>query len=52
MKNLHERWAKDCTTYRDLYDQKQDLDLTKKIGWVPLLDDKLVSGRNVRHEKI
>ncbi|XP_035037145.1 envoplakin [Hippoglossus stenolepis] len=41
VKNLHERWAKDCTTYRELYDQKQDLDLAQKIGWGPLLDDKL-----------
>ncbi|XP_028267450.1 envoplakin-like [Parambassis ranga] len=39
--NLHDRWAKDCATFRELYDQVQDVDLTKKIDWGPLLDEKL-----------
>lgn len=42
MSNLHDRWVKDCATFRELYDQVQDLDLTKKIDWGPLLDEKLV----------
>ncbi|XP_053299625.1 envoplakin [Pleuronectes platessa] len=41
VKNLHERWAKDCTAYRELYDEKQDLDLAQKISWGPVLDEKL-----------
>ncbi|XP_029365431.1 envoplakin [Echeneis naucrates] len=39
--NLHDRWAKNCAAYRDLYDQVQDLELAQKIGWGPLLDEKL-----------
>lgn len=42
MRNLHDRWARDCATYRELYDQVQDLDLTQKIDWGPVLDKKLV----------
>ncbi|XP_030591338.1 envoplakin-like [Archocentrus centrarchus] len=41
VKNLHDRWAKDCAIYREVYDQVQDLDLTQKIGWGPLFDEKL-----------
>ncbi|XP_047427751.1 envoplakin-like [Mugil cephalus] len=41
VKNLHDRWARDCTTYRDLYDQVQDLDLRQKIDWGPVLDKNL-----------
>lgn len=40
--NLHTRWVKDCATFRDLYEQVQDLDVSQKIGWGPLLQDKLV----------
>lgn len=43
VRNLHDRWAKDCATYRELYDQVQDLELTQKIDWGPVLDEKLVS---------
>uniref|UniRef100_UPI001CD8A17C envoplakin-like n=1 Tax=Solea senegalensis TaxID=28829 RepID=UPI001CD8A17C len=39
--NLHVRWAKDCATYRELYDQVQDLELAPKIRWSSLLDEKL-----------
>ncbi|GAA6215524.1 envoplakin-like [Lates japonicus] len=41
VRNLHDRWVNDCATYRELYDQVQDLELAKKIGWGPLLDEKL-----------
>ncbi|XP_061567168.1 envoplakin-like [Cololabis saira] len=39
--NLHDRWAQECASYRDVYDQVQDLELTQKIDWGPLLDEKL-----------
>ncbi|XP_053194815.1 envoplakin [Scomber japonicus] len=39
--NLHDRWAKDCGTYRDLYDKVLDLMPTKRIDWGSVLDDKL-----------
>ncbi|XP_029945578.1 envoplakin-like [Salarias fasciatus] len=41
VKNLHDRWAKDCSTYRELYAPPQELDLKSKIGWGPLFDEKL-----------
>ncbi|XP_038162234.1 envoplakin-like [Cyprinodon tularosa] len=41
IKNLHERWAKSCALYRDLYDQVQDLELKQKIDWGPVLQEKL-----------
>ncbi|KAM4717678.1 envoplakin-like isoform 2-T2 [Anableps anableps] len=41
VKNLHDRWAKNCATYRDLYDQVQDLKVKQKIDWGPVLQEKL-----------
>ncbi|KAF6722971.1 Envoplakin [Oryzias melastigma] len=41
VKNLHDRWVKDCTAYRDLYDPVQDLELTPKIDWELLFQEKL-----------
>ncbi|XP_056144262.1 envoplakin-like [Lampris incognitus] len=38
--NLHDRWVKDCATYRDLYDPVQEVDLAPRIDWAALLDDK------------
>ncbi|XP_068193776.1 envoplakin [Antennarius striatus] len=38
--NLHDRWAKDCATYRELYNQMLDLDPKNRIGWGPVLDCK------------
>uniref|UniRef100_A0A3B5MCE2 Uncharacterized protein n=1 Tax=Xiphophorus couchianus TaxID=32473 RepID=A0A3B5MCE2_9TELE len=38
--NLHDRWVKGCATYRDLYDQGQEL--KQKIDWGPVLQEKLV----------
>nr|XP_046271944.1 envoplakin-like [Scatophagus argus] len=40
VRNLHERWAKDCGTYRELYNQMQDVEPKQKINWGPLLDEK------------
>ncbi|KAM9843794.1 envoplakin [Aulostomus maculatus] len=41
VRNLHDRWAKDCATFRELYDQVRDLEPTQKIDWGSALDDKL-----------
>ncbi|KAM6913834.1 envoplakin-like [Lycodopsis pacificus] len=41
VKNLHDRWVKDCAIYRELYAQVPVLELKPKIGWAPLLDEKL-----------
>ncbi|XP_077412972.1 envoplakin-like [Vanacampus margaritifer] len=40
VKNLHDRWVKDCATYRELYDQVQDLVPVSRIDWGSALDDK------------
>nr|XP_057905968.1 envoplakin-like [Doryrhamphus excisus] len=40
VRNLHDRWVKDCSTYRDLYDQVQDLMPKQRIDWGSALDDK------------
>ncbi|XP_043956476.1 envoplakin isoform X2 [Gambusia affinis] len=39
VKNLHDRWVKGCATFRDLYDQGQEL--KQKIDWGPVLQEKL-----------
>ncbi|XP_078126602.1 envoplakin-like [Sander vitreus] len=41
VKNLHDRWVKDCAIYRELYSQGLTLDPKQKIDWGPLLDEKL-----------
>ncbi|XP_033501046.2 envoplakin b [Epinephelus lanceolatus] len=41
VKNLHDRWVKDCAIYRELYALPLVLDPKQKIGWGPLLDEKL-----------
>ncbi|XP_010783994.1 envoplakin [Notothenia coriiceps] len=41
VKNLHDRWVKDCSIYRELYSQVKTLDPKQKIDWGPLLDDKM-----------
>uniref|UniRef100_UPI0037E77371 envoplakin n=1 Tax=Semicossyphus pulcher TaxID=241346 RepID=UPI0037E77371 len=41
VKNLHDRWVKDCATYRKLYDRMQTFEPTPKINWGPLLDEKM-----------
>ena len=43
VKNLHDRWARDCATHRELYNKKRGLEPTQKISWGPLLDEKQVS---------
>lgn len=47
VKNLHERWAKDCSIFRELYNQMPDLELKPKINWGPLLDEKQVSYKHL-----
>ncbi|XP_043090950.1 envoplakin [Puntigrus tetrazona] len=38
--NLHERWSKYCSTYRDLYGQLHELYLPPGVDWSKLLADK------------
>ncbi|XP_014844547.1 PREDICTED: envoplakin-like, partial [Poecilia mexicana] len=38
--HLHERWLKDCTFYRDIYDQIDDVSLMPIINWGPILTQK------------
>nr|XP_061829860.1 envoplakin-like [Nerophis lumbriciformis] len=40
VRNLHDRWVKDCSIFRELYDQMQDLVLKHRIDWGSALDDK------------
>ncbi|XP_056441747.1 envoplakin a [Gadus chalcogrammus] len=37
---LHERWLKDCAFYRDVYEQVNDVSLTPRIDWGPVLNQK------------
>ncbi|XP_041812283.1 envoplakin-like [Chelmon rostratus] len=39
--NLHDRWAKNCAIYRQLYNQMLNLEPKKKIDWGPTFDEKL-----------
>lgn len=43
VKNLHDRWARDCSTFRELYNLMPNLELKSRIDWGPLLDEKQVS---------
>nr|XP_020466617.1 envoplakin [Monopterus albus] len=38
--HLHDRWLKDCTFYRDLYEQIEDVSLMPRIDWGPVLSKK------------
>ncbi|XP_015254606.1 PREDICTED: envoplakin-like [Cyprinodon variegatus] len=38
--HLHERWLKDCSFYRDVYDQIDDVSLLPRINWGPILNQK------------
>ncbi|XP_077590836.1 envoplakin-like [Stigmatopora nigra] len=41
VRNLHDRWVKDCATYREVYDQVQDLvPVVSRIDWGPALEEK------------
>uniref|UniRef100_A0A3B4ACH6 Uncharacterized protein n=1 Tax=Periophthalmus magnuspinnatus TaxID=409849 RepID=A0A3B4ACH6_9GOBI len=37
---LHERWLKDCTFYRDIYEQIDDVSLMPRIDWGPVFAQK------------
>lgn len=39
---LHERWLKDCTFYRDIYEQLDDVSLMPLIDWEPVFTQKQV----------
>ncbi|KAL0198737.1 hypothetical protein M9458_007277, partial [Cirrhinus mrigala] len=38
--NLHERWSKYCSIYRDLYGQLHELYVPPGVDWSKLLSDK------------
>ncbi|XP_061584772.1 envoplakin-like [Cololabis saira] len=38
--HLHERWLKDCSFYRDIYEQIDDVSLMPRIDWGPVLNQK------------
>ncbi|XP_057700527.1 envoplakin a [Corythoichthys intestinalis] len=38
--HLHERWLKDCTFYRDIYEQIDDVSLMPRIDWAPVFNEK------------
>ncbi|XP_063039899.1 envoplakin [Engraulis encrasicolus] len=38
--NLHDRWFKDCASYRDVYEQVDDVELKPRIDWGQVLADK------------
>ncbi|CAL8270711.1 unnamed protein product [Lota lota] len=38
--NLHDRWVKDCSTYRDLYEQVHEVDSGPRLDWGRLLTEK------------
>ncbi|KAL2101071.1 hypothetical protein ACEWY4_002832 [Coilia grayii] len=38
--NLHDRWFKDCASYRDVYEQVDDVDLKPRIDWGQVLTEK------------
>eukprot|EP00063_Salmo_salar_P074208 XP_014049043.1 PREDICTED: envoplakin-like [Salmo salar] len=40
VRNLHDRWSKDCTMYRDLYEVVQEVELTPRIDWTQVLEEK------------
>lgn len=42
VKNLHDRWARDCNTFRELYNLMPNLEVKPRIDWGPLLDEKQV----------
>ncbi|XP_016360959.1 envoplakin a isoform X1 [Sinocyclocheilus anshuiensis] len=37
---LHERWLKDCTLYRELYEQLNEVGLQPRINWALVLNQK------------
>ncbi|KAM9314217.1 envoplakin a [Pholidichthys leucotaenia] len=38
--NLHQRWLKDCSFYRDIYEQIDDVSRMPLIDWGPVFADK------------
>lgn len=38
--HLHERWLKDCTFYREIYEQIDDVSRMPRIDWVPVFNEK------------
>ncbi|KAG9350409.1 hypothetical protein JZ751_026769 [Albula glossodonta] len=38
--NLHDRWFKDCSIYRDVYEQIKEIELAPRIDWTQVLNQK------------
>nr|XP_015809808.2 envoplakin a [Nothobranchius furzeri]XP_054607682.1 envoplakin a [Nothobranchius furzeri] len=38
--HLHDRWLKDCSFYRDIYEQIDDVQLLPRINWEPVFSQK------------
>uniref|UniRef100_A0A3P8XQV6 Envoplakin a n=1 Tax=Esox lucius TaxID=8010 RepID=A0A3P8XQV6_ESOLU len=38
--HLHDRWLKDCTFYREIYEPLNDVELKPRINWATLLNQK------------
>ncbi|KAM6939974.1 envoplakin a [Xenentodon cancila] len=38
--HLHDRWLKDCSFYREIYEQVDDVSLMPRIDWGPVLNQK------------
>uniref|UniRef100_A0AAY4A5U4 Envoplakin n=1 Tax=Denticeps clupeoides TaxID=299321 RepID=A0AAY4A5U4_9TELE len=38
--HLHERWLKDCTVYRDVYEPVNEVELLPRIDWAQALNQK------------
>jgi len=39
---LHERWLKDCSLYRELYEPLKEVELQPRINWALVLSQKQV----------
>ncbi|XP_061889154.1 envoplakin a [Entelurus aequoreus] len=40
VRHLHDRWLKDCTFYRDIFEQIDDVSLMPRIDWGSVFNDK------------
>ncbi|KAL4648027.1 envoplakin [Arapaima gigas] len=38
--HLHDRWLKDCALYREIYEPRKEVEVTPRIDWVQVLNQK------------
>ncbi len=48
---LHERWLKDCSLYRELYEPLNEVELQPRINWALVLNQKQVRKHMNMHTK-